>query len=501
MSTEVIREFLVQLGFKSDEKSLKKFKDGVEGATAAVGKLVAGIAGAALTVSAGVAAFAANMEALYFASTKTGASASGVRALSAAVQNLTGNGKDAINSLEGIARFMRETPGAEGFLKSLGVDARDANGQLRKTEDITIDLLKQLSTKDYAIAKQYASLLGIGEDTLLASRKDGFDEEIRKQFELAKAYEGADKKAHEFEVRLREVESRIKSVGVTIGSSLLDVLGPQMEETAKWFEQNAGEISKAVSAIGKTIVTVGGFIGPILNTIAEGWKNIFSWINAAGEALANSRFANAVGKGMAWMFDKLGIRDQVDAVLAGGGAPAASPAKAGAGSAADPMKFFMGLGWSKDQAAGIVANLKHESNMNPGAVGDNGKAYGIAQWHPDRQANFAKWAGKDIRNSTAEEQMAFVNYELTQGSERKAGMLLKASQSSDMAGRVMSKYYERPANEAAEASARGATAVRLAQNTTINVNGGDAAATGRAVANEQDRVNQNLTRNMQLAYN
>lgn len=45
----------------------------------------------------------------------------------------------------------------------------------------------------------------------------------------------------------------------------------------------------------------------------------------------------------------------------------------------------------------------------------------------------------------------------------------------------------------------GSAGVTVAQNTTINVNGGDAAATGRAVAGEQSQVNQTLVRNMQSA--
>jgi hypothetical protein len=100
-----------------------------------------------------------------------------------------------------------------------------------------------------------------------------------------------------------------------------------------------------------------------------------------------------------------------------------------------------------------------------------------------------------------QEQMSFVNYELTQGAEQKAGKLLRASTNAQQAGAIVSRHYERPAQQEAEALKRANTAVQLAQNTTINVNGGDATATGRAVANEQERVNASLTRNLQVAYN
>jgi hypothetical protein len=476
---DVIREFLVSLGFRTDEKSLKKFTDGVEGATKAVSKLVVGIAGAALTVSAGVAAFAANMEALYFAAQKTGASATNLKAFEKAAVNFGAASGDALQSVQSLARWMRETPGSEGFLASLGVNTRKANGELKDTTELMVELGQALKDKPYTVARQYGSMLGIGEDTLRAMMNGDFSQELEKQQALLKdaGYEEATRKAHEFGVKLREIQTRIEAVGVTIGTYLIDVINKS-----------------------------GPIILPILDKIAEGWKNIFSWINAAGEALANSRFANAIGKGMAWIFDKLGIKDQVDSALTGSSSSQSDTGNKSpmAKGGADPMAFFMGLGWSKDQAAGIVANLHRESTMNPNAIGDGGKAYGLAQWHPDRQAAFAKWAGKDIRQSTAEEQMGFVNYELTQGQDvgaRKAGMLLKASNNARQAGEIVSRHYERPLEALSEASSRGDSAVQIAQNTTINVNGGDASATGRAVASEQDRVNQNLARNMQLRYN
>lgn len=124
----------------------------------------------------------------------------------------------------------------------------------------------------------------------------------------------------------------------------------------------------------------------------------------------------------------------------------------------DALSFFQAKGWTKEQAAGIVANLRHESQMNPAAVGDNGAAYGVAQWHKDRQANFAKWAGKDIRQSSLSEQLAFVDHELRRGTEQAAGRKLAAAKTAQEAGSIVSRLYERPANGDAEAARRSQSA-------------------------------------------
>lgn len=124
---------------------------------------------------------------------------------------------------------------------------------------------------------------------------------------------------------------------------------------------------------------------------------------------------------------------------------------------------LMGMGWTKEQATGIAANLQRESGGNHQAVGDNGKAYGIAQWHPDRQAAFKAWSGKDIQSSSRDEQLAFLNYEMRSGSEQKAGRALMGATSAEDAARIVSSQYERPKDSAGEASTRAAIATALAR--------------------------------------
>lgn len=480
---DVIREFLVQLGFKTDERSLKKFSDGVEGATRQVAGLVTAIAGSA-TVAA-LYKFASNMEAVYFSVQKAGAGAVNLKAFEKAAQNFGASAGDALQSVQSLARWMRETPGSTGFLESLGVKTTDANGKIKDTTQLMLELGQVLRDKPYPVARQYGAMLGISEDTLRAMMNGDFARELEKQRALLQdsGYDQASKDAHKFMVELREVETKLEAIGVKIGMFALEVAN-----------------------------TLGPVVLPVLDKIAEGWKKIFDWTAAAGRGVQDyltEEQKNRGGENVAKLLAFFGNKEANDALAANGvpgytrsdaGAPPAAASTSRSG-ALDPMKFFMGLGWSKEQAAGMVANLRAESGMNPGAVGDNGQAYGVAQWHPDRQANFAKWAGKDIRQSTLEEQLRFVNYELTEGAERKAGMLLRASQSAEFAGQVMSRHYERPRNAAEEAARRGASAVQIAQETKIYVTGGDAAATGRAVAGEQDRVNQNLARNLQTAVN
>ncbi len=124
------------------------------------------------------------------------------------------------------------------------------------------------------------------------------------------------------------------------------------------------------------------------------------------------------------------------------------------------LAYFRSMGWTAEQAAGIVANLIAESNLDPAAVGDGGQAYGIAQWHSPRQAGFQALMGKPIQGSSFENQLVWVHAEL-QGTEHIAGESLRECRTAFAAGAVVSKLYERPADREGEADRRGKLAESL----------------------------------------
>lgn len=100
-----------------------------------------------------------------------------------------------------------------------------------------------------------------------------------------------------------------------------------------------------------------------------------------------------------------------------------------------------GLGLAPHQAAGIVGNLVHESgqDLNPwGPTGDNGTAWGTAQWRGDRLARLK--ARPDYQ--TVEGQQAFMREELD-GTENKAYKALLAAKTPEEAAHAWDAQYER----------------------------------------------------------
>jgi hypothetical protein len=276
------------------------------------------------------------------------------------------------------------------------------------------------------------------------------------------------------------VERLVNAVGSLVdkyGQVVATKVAEYVERFAKWVD--GVDWDKAAKSVGEFIDKIGGvkgvalaiaaitFAGPIasvLSLIANLALLTTTTVPAAVTALArlaggpvmaavlallhsedlNTGEDEEVGKhqpkpGQKWDGDPIGQRRR-------------------AGAANDPQTAgivdrLQKMGWSQQQAAGIAANLWTESLYNPNVTGDGGRAYGIGQWHEDRQADFKKLFGIDIQKSSLDQQLQFVDYELRHG-EKKAGDALSKTTTAGEAAGVISRFYERPAPKDEE-SARG----------------------------------------------
>lgn len=174
-----------------------------------------------------------------------------------------------------------------------------------------------------------------------------------------------------------------------------------------------------------------------------------------------------------------------------GGTPAVTGSGAGGyAGGVDVMRgdieYFMKMGWTYEQAAGIVGNIQEESqgSANPKGSNDGGLAFGLAQWHPDRQAKYKELYGTSMQadwkkdpKMARERQRAFIHHELTKGNEQKAGAALRGETTVHGSFASVARHYERPSAANLQS--------RLRSSTGVNV----AAAVPRSSLNLNVRVN------------
>jgi len=162
-----------------------------------------------------------------------------------------------------------------------------------------------------------------------------------------------------------------------------------------------------------------------------------------------------------------------------------SPAQTG-DKVRDAVNFFQSKGWTREQAAGIVANLQAESSLKTTETGDSGLARGLAQWHPDRQRAIEGHFGKPLSKMTYQEQLEAVHWEMTEGSERGAGKALSRATSAEAAGATVSRLYERPLRRDYEMSVRGGRAAQILRQYPEQSTGQVARAVDRDLSNQRD---------------
>ncbi|WAL80953.1 hypothetical protein OYT13_13820 [Pandoraea sp. XJJ-1] len=367
----VIREFLVALGYKVDEKGLKEFKGGVEDATKSVVRMVAVIEGAALAIGAGVAAFASKLESLYFVSQRTGATVTSLKAVEFSAKNLGISAETARGSVESLARFMRNNPAGESYIASLGVQTRNANGELRDTVDIMADLGGVLAKKPTYLASQYGNLLGIDENLLLAMRSGEFAKYLQQYREMA-AKTGFDKAAddsHKFMVALRDLGAVWDNFAARLESSLVQRLGPKLAEFQKWFERNGPVIEQRVGDIAMAVIAAAEAIGPVLGKIVDMFVDLDKSTDGWSTKILG---AIVIFKALGGFQLIGGIWKMVAALRALGGAATAAGAAAGAGGAAAGGGIAAGVAGLLSRFAplarigGAIGLMFHSEGLNQG---------------------------------------------------------------------------------------------------------------------------------------
>lgn len=369
-------------------------------------------------------------------------------------------------------------------------ELRDGNSYLLARARIVADIYKTNPARAALVASQ----MGISEDQFNLIKQG--PAAILKLVDAQEKNSAITRKNAEDAQMLRnkwlDLRDTLTSTGQTVLIALIptfEKLVAMMQRFAQWVQDHQQDIVKWVDSAVKSL----GELIDMLNSGAEalgGWKNVLvallglkiasytASLLSMGAALAgvgkSLGLIGTLGGAALRVLGPLGLllhsgdlnsgeQEELDWRRAH---PNPVGAQAGESAAKDArtagiIDSLVKKGWTKEQAAGIAANLWQESKFDPSAVGDGGKAYGIAQWHPDRQAAFKRLFKKDIQGSTLEEQLMFLTYEMNQGNEQQAGDKVRATRTAAEAAAAVSRYYERPRDIEAEASKRAAAAMQI----------------------------------------
>ncbi|EOI1370291.1 lytic transglycosylase [Serratia marcescens] len=280
MNAETIKDFLISLGFDIDEAGGRKFESVVSGVTMNAIKMGAAVEAAALTVVGFTTKIASGLDRLYWQSQRTGATANNIRAIGYAFSQAGGSVEGFNGTLDNLARFLRSTPGAEGFLRNLGIQTRDAAGNLRDTAQLVTLVGDKLAKMPYYRANQYAQILGIDESTLLAMRRGvkGFTSDYQSMlqatgFDSQKAAEQSNK----FMTQMRGLANLFGIMRDKIGGNLAGGLAGNLESFRKNILLNFPKIEGTITAVLKKVLSLADSIMTLVYRGVQGAGDLMRW--------------------------------------------------------------------------------------------------------------------------------------------------------------------------------------------------------------------------------
>lgn len=505
MADNIIKEFLVGLGFKIDgQEAFTASLDLAQAKAVALGEAMYDTAKA---VAEAITNMASGFDSLYWQTQRLGSSAGDIKAYGYAISQLGGSATGAQSALENIAEFMKSYPGAGGWLTGLGVNSKD----IGNAEAVARDLAAVFKRMPYYQAKQYANVLGIDPLQLQAMGRDtGKFEQQYKDFakNIGIDLDDVAGKSNSFMTQLREMKAE---AGLLFDYAMfkgLEQALPLLKQFAAWVKDMASgkqlsgiagqfqglvkDIGDLITALGKLAHTsyMGEFGSMMVRALDDVIKFAGHFVNMI-TAILNRDWAAAKREMNAPIDD---LKDHPDASAA---ASSSSPTPSAPGG---PNTSPSGSA-PRNNPGNLRVPGQHAfqqfTSMQAGAqaMASQLQRYGKRGWDSLNSIISHYAPAKDHNNTAA--YIAYVAKRLGVNSGAHLNLNDQGTLSNLMSAMIhveQGRDLYSPAQLKTILGTRAGGGVSIAQSTTIHVHGGDRHV-ANDIAAQQDGVNQRLVAN------
>lgn len=390
---DVLKEYLVTLGFKVNDQQYKRFLAPIENATKGVIGLGEAMFGTAAAIFYSVDKIARQYERLYYASQRTGQSVQYLQSYAFAAQQIGLTAEDAQASIEGMAAAIRMNPGLRALAGTAATPA-----------DLVARLKRQFGEAGYFVAARFGQMFGLDERTFRQLWMN-LDRLRSEEADFAKRQREAGIDATDSAKRFldfsRNVNTLSSSFNLLATRFALDWLPASskgvtvLDDLTRWFmrvdkETNGWAITIGtflLPSLGATLLRVNALRASL--ALLRGLlpfalaAELFTMIpkgQGTGQYNVESQgFGAAWGSWMPWLLGKLGMTPEIARGLVGGGgtSPQTTPSAPGKvpldiwGDPTDPGTAFgapaVPLG---ARSPGRQSSITQHTNITVSGAGD-----------------------------------------------------------------------------------------------------------------------------------
>lgn len=261
--SETIKEFLVGLGFKVDESSMKNFTSGVKRATVVATAMGAAILAVNKKIVDFISGVAQELDTISDLSIRVNGSAHEIMRMGY-VASLTDSSVEAVNrSFDQLNRYAGEASIGLGrarmVFEEIGVSVTDSNGKLKNTTDLMTEI--GASIKDFEKGKQLGILNRLGIDPTMIYVLTNDVRELNSEFD--EIYETAGIKSAEavqagsdFEDSLGRLRFTMDAIRKSVALQFMGQVKTGIDSMRKWLVSNMPRIINTIKPIVATVLSI-----------------------------------------------------------------------------------------------------------------------------------------------------------------------------------------------------------------------------------------------------
>lgn len=258
-STEVMREYLIRLGYQTDAISLRKFEDSLGKTGKQILKVGTNVTGMVAAIAASVTAFSYHMRQMYATSSVANSSVKNLESMSFAAKQVGIEGSQMESVIKNLGLQIKNNPQITGLLNSLGVETGK-----RDTSDILKDLVGTLSKMPRVVSNQFAGMFGMDPEMfdLFLTYYGKFLEKQKLALDVGKQYN--------LNLDDKKVKETLQSQADT-----WDLIGLRVKTLSeKYLVTMAPTINEGTIALEKFFQTYSDYLDDPLGHLEKGWNKI-----------------------------------------------------------------------------------------------------------------------------------------------------------------------------------------------------------------------------------